>query len=115
VGARWKIIYGDGTTYSDLDGDPFYAPPTGVQVIVQHSDSVGRNLLNNHDYYWFENGRWFGGDLAGLLLYMIDHKGPQKVILGKFVPDEAFHAAMKQAIEDPDFLPKSAKNTEDRQ
>lgn len=110
----WKIIYRDGSTYSDRDGSAFDAPPTGVQVIVQHSDSVGRNLLNNHDYYWFEGGRWFGGDLTGLLLYLIEHEGAQKIVLGKFVPDEVFHACMRQAVEDVDFLPKSATNTEDR-
>jgi hypothetical protein len=109
----WKIIYRDGSAYSDKDGPAFEAPATGVQVILQHSGSVGRNILANHDYYWFED-RWFGGDLAGLILYLIEHKGAQKVILGKFVVDDVFHAAMKQAVEDPDFLPKSARNTEDR-
>jgi hypothetical protein len=107
---KWKIYYADGSTYA---GNAFDAPPTGVQVIAQHSDSVGRNILCNHDYYWWE-GRWFGGDLAGLILYLIEHKGAQKVILGKFVADDVFHERMKQAVEDPDFLPKSARNTEDR-
>ncbi len=73
---------------------------------------MGRNLLRGRDYYWWE-GRWYGGDLAGLLLYLIEHKGPQKVILGKFVDDEMFHSAIGRALDDPDFPVKSAWNSED--
>ena len=112
---RWAIIYRDGSITSDLDCSPFEVPPTGVQVIVQHSDDVGRSRLANHDYYWLEDGHWLGGDLAGLIQYFTDYVGkPQKVILGKTVRDEVYHSCMRLADELTGFPAKSATNTEDR-
>lgn len=109
----WRIFYSNGSSFCNEDGEVFEAPATGALVIVQANESVGRTLLRGRDYYWFENDRWFGGDLAGLILYLVEHKGPQKIILGKFVADETFHSVIKQALDDPDFEPKSAWCSED--
>lgn len=107
----FRIYYADGSTF---EGDPFEAPATGVIVIVQTSESVGRTHLKYLDFYWWEDGRWFGGDQAGMLLHLIEGGGPKKVLFGKFIRDEKFHAIMRRALADPDFPAKSATNTEDR-
>ena len=72
----WKIYYDDGSAFSDLDGAPTQAPARGVQVVVNRPDretfvEVGAVLLWRHDYYWFENGSWYGSDLTGLLDFLL--------------------------------------------
>jgi hypothetical protein len=105
----WRIYYADGSTF---DGDPYEAPGSGVIVIIQRNPDVGFTLLRGRDWYWYE-GHWFGGDMAGLTLYCVDHKGPQKVLLGKFVGDRQFHDIIAKSLVDPDFPPKSAWCSED--
>lgn len=110
---RWKIYYGDGSTYSDLDGSPFDASPDNVQVIVMKDEKHGRLLVGKCDMYWWveEEGEWFGlMDRLGYGLFdYLRQPGPKKVIFGRTTSNEAYDAVIKAAIADPDFPPKSAK------
>lgn len=49
---QWIIYYGDGSTFSNLDGEPEQAPPFGVQAIACN------------------DGLWLGGDFVGLIDYL---------------------------------------------
>lgn len=66
----WKVHYGDGSSFSNRDGDPSTSPGLNVQVIAQPNQEVGRELLCRKDYYWFESGSWYGGDISGLWQYL---------------------------------------------
>lgn len=70
--ALWRIYYADGSTF---EGRPEDAPGVGVIVIAQHDPHSGRELLHGDgprvvDWYWWEDGSWLCGDMAGLVQYL---------------------------------------------
>ncbi len=69
----WKIFYGDGNTFSDLDGNPEDAPIANVQVIAQPHIESGRYMQVQRDYYiyWPAVKRWVGVDLAGVVDFLV--------------------------------------------
>lgn len=104
---RWKIFYDEGS-FGHLDGSPFDAPARGVQVVVQEDPDVGRRLMAQRDFYWWTPDGWFGGDLAGLFDYLAE-PGMKRVLFGRYVAYRKYDAAVKAALADPDFPPKSAR------
>jgi len=79
---RWRIYYDDSSTFSDADGALSDAPAFGVQAIVCAPDA------------------WHCGDFVGLIDFLI-RKGIVK--FGRLTSNEAYHAAVKAAQDDPDF------------
>lgn len=112
---QWRIFYADGSTYSDLDGPPFDAPATGVQVIAKTDANVGRILLSCCDYYWWDNkrGTWFSGDVAGFFQHLMMERGPKAVLFGQYISNQEFHNCVVRALADPDFPTKSARHSSD--
>lgn len=104
----WKIFYDDGTAYT---GDPFRAPAFGVLIIVQKDPECGRRLVQNADFYvWDERGegpQWFEANWFGLLDYLAG-PGPKRVLFGRLVPNSVFQAVFARAYDDPGFPPKTA-------
>lgn len=106
---RYKIRYGDGTTYTDLDGEPQNAPKRNVQVISQTCDLVAHRIERDNDYYvWDEsyNG-WKGCDQFGLYDYLID-PGFKIVLFGRQLTNEEYSAILTEATRDPDFPKKDS-------
>lgn len=67
----WKIYYSDGTTFSNLDGEPIMAPRLNVQIIfTKLKDSQKYLILSGADYYTYQNdfGWWYCTELD-----MFDH------------------------------------------
>lgn len=99
--SKWRIYYGDGSTFSHEDGPPSAAPPLNVQVISYASaviaQEVGVELLFGKDYYWFEHDEWFGGDLFGLFDYLVRAQGTANVKFGRVVPRGAYQVAIDRA------------------
>ncbi len=81
---RWRIYYADGTTYSDRQGEPFYAPPNDVQVVCREIKAApGFQALRGNDaYYWRPDVGWNPCDQAGLWDYLLNYCGPKAVIFG---------------------------------
>lgn len=91
--ARWRLYYGDGSTFSSADGPPFDAPPANVQVVVCQDSSTptGFNLRHGLDaYYWRDDVGWQGCDVPGLWDYLMMHRGPKVVLFGRSVRDDDF-------------------------
>ena len=95
---RFRIYYGDGSTYS---GDPFYAPPSNVQVIVMENPdrSNGQTLIMTkpRDFYLWRGGRWWACNEAGfydLLMYEI---GPKAVLFGRTIESDKYSAIVQRA------------------
>ena len=98
---KWIIYYGDDSTYSDEDGDPFYAPSNNVQVIICDGGIQSAKTA----YYWNSDGGWSGWngcDEAGLWDYLLMYVGPKAVIFGRSIRDDKFWAIMKRAIKERD-------------
>jgi hypothetical protein len=113
---RWRVYYGDGSTFSDEDGTIEMTPALNVQAIVQSDPDphgTGRHVIHGGgqrpnrvpiDYYWWDPGRgmWVGGDLFGLWDYLT-RPGWRKVLFGRTIPDQDYQAIIVRAGDDPDF------------
>jgi hypothetical protein len=104
----WRIYYGDGSTVDDT-ADPWLVPGVNVQAIVQADPDVGRYVLHHQDFYWWmpDDGQWHQGDHFGLWDYLA-RPGPRKVVFGRSLDNVSYKALLAEAVNDPDFPPKSA-------
>lgn len=73
---RFRIYYADGSTYS---GDPFFAPPTGVQAVAQD----GRVMAGKDAYYWKPVSGWHACDTLGMWDYLFMYTGPKAILFGR--------------------------------
>lgn len=104
----WKIYYTGEETFSSDNGEPWEAPRLGVLAIVSLEPDNGRQILARKDFYWWE-GEWFGGDNFGLWDHLV-RSSKQCALMGRFVPNAEYNAAIQRAINDTSFPPKSADN-----
>lgn len=113
--ANWKIYYGDGSTYSDLDGPPEAAPKLNVQVVAVPDERVGVYFRSQADYYWydFDQERWLGADLFGLWDYLV-RPGYKVVAFGRTIPNVEYDKIIATALEDSELPPKSAWDDSER-
>ncbi len=94
---KFRIYYGDGSTYSE---DPFFAPPAGVQAVVQacSTKALGYEIMiKRHAFYWKDDCGWRTCDTAGLWDYLMMYHGPKAVLFGRSIRDEAFWDIAKKA------------------
>ena len=107
---KFKIFYGDRSTYSDEDGSPFDAPRLNVQCIIGPDLNTGRYIVSDKDAYWWESNleRWFGGDRRGEWDYLC-RLGPRVVLYGRAVSEVEYNSIICVALADPDFPPKTAR------
>ena len=107
---RWRIYYGDGSTFSDRDGEPFDARPDGVQVVAIESKAAPSGVALQHGqpykgmWVWKHDGLdpptepiWHLVDEAGLWDYLLMYRGPKAVLIGRTIRNEAFWALMSRA------------------
>ena len=94
----WKIYYGDGSTYSNENGDPFSAQPNDIQVII----TDGAVQSGKTAYYWDPANGWNGCDTPGLWDHLLMFVGPKAILFGRTIRDDAFWETMKRAIKERD-------------
>jgi hypothetical protein len=104
---KWRIYYGDGSTYSDLMGAPEDAPTRNVQIIIQEHIDTGWYIQPGDDYYVWTGDHWVGVDRFGLYDYLIE-PGWKKVIFGRTLTNTEYKAIYRQAQHDKSLMPKSA-------
>lgn len=75
---RWKLYYGDGTTFCDADGSWEEAPSRNAQALVTEDDDAGFQLNEGSDG-WIQNYVWWPGalrpwgvDRFGTLDYLVE-------------------------------------------
>ena len=123
---KWRIYYGDGSTFSNQDGTPEDAPIANVQVIVQPHLMSGRYWQTMCDYYVYWSDHWVGTDIAGVLDFLVDSGLLQwgseidaavivqravntgLVKLGRTLEKKRYYAILKQANADPNFPRRTA-------
>ncbi len=101
---RWRVYYADGSTYADTDGPVLEAPGLGVQAINFRQPCGTRATARRSDFYWYDGGTWWGGEIFGLFDYLA-RPGPRKVIFGLTLLDEDYQRIRDAAVNDPDFKP----------
>ena len=67
---RWKLVYEDGSEFTDLDGEPWESKPWGVIFVLQpgpHEDFM-RAKGGGRGYYYYRSdyGRWCACDEVGM-------------------------------------------------
>ncbi len=82
--------------FGSWDGPPELAPGVGVQVAGMGDSSVGRTSIIQKDFYWWDGERWFGGDQAGLLIWLFRDPGIKIVKAGTFVHRDVYNAAIRR-------------------
>jgi hypothetical protein len=105
----WRIYYGDGSTLSNEDVDPYAVPGLDVQAIVQADPDVGRYVLSHQDFYWWVEAdrQWHQGDHFGLWDFL-QRPGPKKVVFGRSLDNVSYKTILARAMHDDDgFAPKS--------
>jgi hypothetical protein len=102
----WIVYYGDGSSISSAEAKPHEIPRWGVICIVVPSPDHGRILWCGKDFFWWSDGTWLNGDYVGLLDYLTNVPGAEKIVLmGRCLSAQRWHAVCKLALEDP-RLPK---------
>ena len=114
---KWKIYYGDRSTFSDQDGSPWVAPARDVQVIVISDPNHGWRTQAGFDYYVWDcragETRWWGVDQFGFYDYLIE-PGVKRVLFGRTTTSKGFSEIFKLASNDPDFPDKTAFANKER-
>lgn len=99
---KWKIYYGDGSTFSYKQGTPQDAPPWDVQDIIQEDPK--RGLYHQHgDFYVFRE-QWSAVDFTGLIDFLANTGGPVK--FGRTINTDRFREIRAKSDKDPDFKPR---------
>lgn len=77
-------------------------------IVAQEDADVGKEILHQKDFYYFEDGRWFGCDLYGLFDYL-RRPGWRKVVAGRNTEHRNYQALYERARVDPDLPYKTAR------
>lgn len=96
---KWRLYYGDGSTFSNEDGLPEEAPCTNVMCIAYYDQDNRRRLAHTADYYGFDEGRWYAFDIFGLWDYLA-RPGLKTVKFGRMVSDVNYRTVMAKAMND---------------
>jgi hypothetical protein len=98
----WIVYYADGSSRTSEDSQPHEIPRWGVICVVVPSVDHGRILWCGKDYFWWHDRTWINGDFTGLIDYLANAPGAEKVVLmGRGVNPKRYHAICKLALEDP--------------
>lgn len=108
---KWKIYYGDGTTFSSEDGPPELAPATNIQCIIERDERHGRLVLSRFDFYIHKKDGWYGVDQFGLFDYLMEI-GLLKA--GRTINNELYGEIIAAASNDPDLPPKTSQSNRER-
>ena len=98
---KWKIYYGDGSTFTDADGEPYDAPRTNVQMVVQPDDHHGYELCSEFDYYYFEpeTWGWYGADIFTVWDVMVRCRQPL-ILFGRMLSTPEYRALVTRVLDE---------------
>lgn len=104
----WRIWYGDGSSWSDLDGPPELAPAFNVQLVVSRLDNGQRGIQMGKEWYWWVSGMPYSGTVECLHDHLMSDtaRAVHGVKKARSVTDQQFRALVEQATTDPEFMPE---------
>lgn len=136
MSGKWKLYYGDGSTFSDSDGSWEDAPARNVQALVTDHKDVGYEV-NEGSSGWLQNYIWWPGEAApwgadeyGTMDYLVEvgalelgepmnSLSLQEIMdagvkIGRTINTSRFMEIYREAINDDYFPPKSARARKER-
>jgi hypothetical protein len=133
---KWKLYYGDGTTFSDEDGTWEEAPWRGLIALVVMEPDTGWFIEEGSDgrIQAYVNPSWtdnpIGVDYFGLVDYLLemgymtgdmvikdippDELASYGVKIGRTIDTKEFYRLRHKASNDPDLPQKSARKWGER-
>lgn len=93
----WVIYYADGSAFSSQDGSPDEAPARGVQVVIQHCERHGQEMVTNRHWYVWDRGRWVGLETVDALWDYLWRLGWKRVLSGRVIDHERYNNMLRQA------------------
>ena len=104
---KWRVYYGDGTTFDSTQGEAWEAPSTNAQVIWQKEPENmlihGNPSAGRSDLGWFtyrDDWGWDIHDMPGFIDYLMTYKGPKAILIGRTIPTPEFEKIRDQAVRD---------------
>lgn len=98
---RWRIYYGDDSTFSDRDGAPWQAPAVDVQFIIMerfgNPDHPFKVMTGSGSYCWSADYGWKSTDEIGMYDYLFFYKGIRTVLFGRTMRDELWQEMGRKA------------------
>lgn len=116
----WRIHYGDGSSFSNEDGEPHDIPESkrhDVMVCaVANVDLTGRDCWNQSDFYIYRIDQgWIPVDWTGLLDQMLHCTHLISCVLqGRTCQTSVFQKIIQKAKTEPGLPPKSAERRNER-
>ena len=105
---KWKIWYGDGTTFTGEDCKPEDVPKQNAQLVVIEDKEHGRVICKSDDFYIWDmyDGlmSWQGCDYFGYVDYMM-RPGSKIVLFGRTLGNVDYRNLVQKAFDD-DYLPQ---------
>jgi hypothetical protein len=98
----WAIYYGDGSKYTSMDGSPFDAPRTDVQIIAFKNNQMGWEILSQSDYYYYEPKAhcWcIAADQFNVFDVLVRVKKPI-ILFGRWLSQAAFRKVVLNMLDD---------------
>ena len=111
---EWRIYYGDGTTFDNLNGCPSSCSSVNVQAIIVKDGDDRSSVWFGRDWYVFIDGGWIAlKDTSSLFDYILnDLLSMEAVKQGRTIPDENYKEIFNSVMNDKDFLNiRQAKKT----
>jgi len=97
----WCIYYGDGTTFTNLDGEPWEAPGYDIMGIQQGPPGDPRLISRDFYLYRADYDCWIEVDRDGLVDHCISAaRHIIACLAGRTVPPAVWKAAMKRMADD---------------
>ncbi|MHA2135661.1 MAG: hypothetical protein ACW99J_17540 [Candidatus Thorarchaeota archaeon] len=95
---RFKIFYGDETTFSDEDGTIFEASTINVQGIAHNGGGRGWHVASHNNFYvWRKDMGFFGVDRDGMRDYL-RYPGMKCVMEGRTISSPLFQEIHQRAL-----------------
>ena len=98
----WAIYYGDGTKFTDIDGSPYNAPRTDVQIIAFKNNQMGWEILSQSDYYYYEengHGWCIAADQFNVFDVLTRVKQPL-ILFGRWLSQDDFRRVVLKMLDD---------------
>ena len=113
---EWAILYADGSTFSNLDGEPHEAPRHGVQMTFWADEETGVCIEDSPIGYWYwRSNRWFGcDDHMGFWDHMFHSGEPVIAVFGRTLHDDEWQQDMLGRVKEIMGEPKSAWRKRER-
>lgn len=114
---RWRIYYGDESTYDNTQGTENEAPSVNIQCIIELNQENGFWVWHTWDWYYYrkDTGKWYGADIYGIIdSFLWDKSGVITALKqGRTVPNEVFARIFNRAHNDLDFPERPTARVQD--